>query len=55
MLSEVTLICEQMRPEWEQQIGATALVGMEDALRDLVGINTIAFDSPGQIANYLEP
>lgn len=54
MLREGAAIFEQLREQWEQQIGSTALTGVEEALRELVGTNAVRLDSPGQVVRDLE-
>jgi len=47
MLHEAEAIFDELREQWEKQIGAGALQEVEGALRQLVGSNTVRFDVPG--------
>jgi DNA-binding MarR family transcriptional regulator len=46
-------IFDDLRAQWEQQIGATELAGLEGQLAKLVGATPIRFDTPGWIARDL--
>lgn len=43
-------IFEEMRAQWEQQVGVADLATTENALRRLIGDDTIRPDSPGWVA-----
>lgn len=43
-------IFDEMREQWEDQVGAASVATLEEALRSLVGDRVIRLDSPGWIA-----
>ncbi|WP_392668414.1 MarR family winged helix-turn-helix transcriptional regulator [Streptomyces sp. LN785] len=51
MLRQGEAIFDEMREQWEKQVGAESLSALEKALRSLVGDSTIRLDSPGWIAH----
>jgi DNA-binding MarR family transcriptional regulator len=53
MLREGEAIFDDLREEWEKQVGASTLSGIEDTLRQLVGNNPVRLDTPGWIAGDL--
>jgi DNA-binding MarR family transcriptional regulator len=48
-------IFDELREEWEREVGADVLVTVEDALRTLVGPKTIRLDAPGWSAVEEQP
>jgi DNA-binding MarR family transcriptional regulator len=54
MLREGEAIFDELREQWEQQVGAGSLAAVEEALRRLVGSNTVRLDAPGWTARDLE-
>lgn len=52
MLHEGEAIFEELREQWEKQVGAGPLAAVEEALRQLVGSNTVRLDAPGWTANH---
>ena len=54
MLHEGEAIFDQLREQWAAQVGAAAIDGVEEALRQLVGSNTVRFDVPGFMARDVE-
>jgi DNA-binding MarR family transcriptional regulator len=50
MLQQGEAIFDEMREQWEKQVGAASLSVLEEALRSLVGDSAIRLDSPGWIA-----
>jgi DNA-binding MarR family transcriptional regulator len=53
MLREGEAIFDDLREQWERQVGAGALSGIEDTLRQLVGDSPVRLDTPGSIAGDL--
>ena len=47
MLREGEQIFDELRDEWEREVGAAALSNLEDALRSFVGTKVIRLDAPG--------
>jgi DNA-binding MarR family transcriptional regulator len=54
MLHEGESIFDELRDKWEKQVGAEALEGVENALRQLVGDNVIRLDAPGWAARDID-
>lgn len=50
MLRQGEAIFDELRAQWEKQVGAASLATVEEALRSLVGDDAIRLDSPGWIA-----
>jgi DNA-binding MarR family transcriptional regulator len=50
MLRQGEVIFDQLREQWEKQVGAASLAALEETLRPLVGDRAIRLDSPGWIA-----
>lgn len=50
MLQQGEAIFDELRGQWEKQVGAASLSALEEALRSLVGDDAIRLDSPGWIA-----
>ncbi|MEV8547745.1 MarR family transcriptional regulator [Streptomyces sp. NPDC051572] len=50
MMRQGEAIFDEMREQWEKQVGAESVSVLEEALRSLVGDNAIRLDSPGWIA-----
>ncbi|MFI6653163.1 MarR family winged helix-turn-helix transcriptional regulator [Streptomyces sp. NPDC050529] len=50
LLQQGEAIFDEMREQWEEQVGAASLSTVEEALRSLVGENAIRLDSPGWLA-----
>lgn len=50
MLGQGEAIFDELREQWEKQVGAASLAALEETLRSLVGNNAIQLDSPGWIA-----
>ncbi|MFG3138891.1 MarR family winged helix-turn-helix transcriptional regulator [Streptomyces sp. NPDC048211] len=50
LLRQGEAIFDEMRGQWEEQVGAASLATVEEALRSLVGDRVIRLDSPGWIA-----
>jgi hypothetical protein len=53
MLREGEAIFDELREQWEQQVGADAIKGLEDTLRRLLGNNTGRLDTPGWLMQDL--
>ncbi|MFF5242992.1 MarR family winged helix-turn-helix transcriptional regulator [Streptosporangium sp. NPDC000095] len=53
VLRQGEAIFDELRDQWEQQIGATELAALETHLTALVGAMPIRFDTPGWIAQDL--
>src|SRR3954449_2568204 len=53
LLREGAAIFDELREQWEQQVGAAEVAKVEDALRRLVGTNAVRLDAPGWIAHDL--
>ncbi|MFG1925029.1 MarR family winged helix-turn-helix transcriptional regulator [Cryptosporangium sp. NPDC048952] len=53
MRREGEAIFDEMREQWEEQVGAEALRGVEDALRQLLGDQRVRLDSPGWLMQDL--
>lgn len=53
MLREGEAIFDDLREQWEKQVGAGTLSGIEDTLRQLVGNSPVRLDTPGWIAGDL--
>jgi DNA-binding MarR family transcriptional regulator len=47
MMREGGAIMNELREQWEQQVGAGPLAQLEDTLRRLVGNNAVRLDAPG--------
>ena len=47
LLREGEAIFEELRAQWEEQVGAESLESLADTLRVLVGDRTIRLDAPG--------
>jgi DNA-binding MarR family transcriptional regulator len=47
MLQTGETIFDELREQWEQQVGAASLYSLEETLRELVGDKTIPVGSPG--------
>jgi DNA-binding MarR family transcriptional regulator len=54
MLREGEAIFEELREQWEKQVGAKPLAAVEETLKQLVGTNTIRLDAPGWTASLSE-
>ncbi|MEO5805703.1 MarR family winged helix-turn-helix transcriptional regulator [Devosia sp.] len=54
MLAEGEAVFEELRTQWERQIGVDELARLEASLVALVGAAPIKFDAPGQIAPGLD-
>lgn len=50
MLREGEAIFDELREQWETQVGAGPLSEVEAVLRELVGTGAIRFDAPGWVA-----
>ncbi|MFD6274665.1 MarR family winged helix-turn-helix transcriptional regulator [Streptomyces sp. NPDC060209] len=50
MLQQGEAIFDELREQWEKQVGAASLSVLEETLRSLVGDGAIRLDSPGWIA-----
>lgn len=50
MLQQGEAIFDEMREQWEKQVGAASVSALEETLRSLVGDGAIRLDSPGWIA-----
>ncbi|WP_037915255.1 MarR family winged helix-turn-helix transcriptional regulator [Actinacidiphila yeochonensis] len=50
LLRQGEAIFEELRAQWEEQVGAASLSALEETLRPLVGDGAIRLDSPGWIA-----
>lgn len=50
MLRQGEAIFDELREQWEKQVGAASLSALEETLRSLVGDSAIRLDSPGWIA-----
>jgi DNA-binding MarR family transcriptional regulator len=53
MLREGEAIFDELREQWEKQVGASTVSGLEDTLRQLVGNSPVRLDAPGWIAGDL--
>ena len=54
MLQEGETIFDELREQWERQVGAPSLSSLEETLRQLVADQTIRLDSPGWIMRGAE-
>jgi DNA-binding MarR family transcriptional regulator len=54
MLREGEAIFDELREEWEKQVGAGPLSAVEETLRHLVGNSAVRLDAPGWIAGDLQ-
>ncbi len=54
MLHEGETIFNELREQWEQQVGTVSLSSLEETLRKLLGDKTIRLDSPGWIMRDVE-
>lgn len=54
LLREGEAIFDELRAQWEGQVGASALATVEATLRPLVGDGAIRLDSPGWLARDLD-
>jgi DNA-binding MarR family transcriptional regulator len=54
MLQEGETIFDELRQQWERQVGAPSLSSLEETLRQLVADQTIRLDSPGWILRDAE-
>jgi DNA-binding MarR family transcriptional regulator len=54
MLQEGETIFDELREQWEQQVGTASLSSLEETLRELLDDQTIRLDSPGWIMRDLE-
>ncbi|MFE5109235.1 MarR family winged helix-turn-helix transcriptional regulator [Streptomyces sp. NPDC056663] len=50
MLRQGEAIFDELREQWEKQVGAASLSALEETLRSLVGDRAIRLDSPGWTA-----
>ncbi|MER7722936.1 MarR family transcriptional regulator [Streptomyces sp. NPDC096323] len=50
MMRQGEEIFDEMREQWEKQVGAASVSALEATLRSLVGDNAVRLDSPGWIA-----
>jgi DNA-binding MarR family transcriptional regulator len=50
LLREGEAVFDELREQWEKQVGPGPLAGVEDALRQLVGNKAVRLDAPGWIA-----
>ncbi|MEU8703816.1 MarR family transcriptional regulator [Streptomyces sp. NPDC048565] len=50
LLREGETVFDELREQWEKQVGAASVSALEETLRPLVGDSTIRLDSPGWIA-----
>ena len=46
-------IFDDLRAEWEDQVGAAAVAGVETTLRQLLGDRTVRLDAPGRLMSDL--
>jgi DNA-binding MarR family transcriptional regulator len=53
MLREGAAIFDELRDQWEQQVGAEAVEQLERTLRQLLGSNTVRLDTPGWLVQDL--
>ncbi|MFS8201605.1 MarR family winged helix-turn-helix transcriptional regulator [Streptomyces sp. CWNU-52B] len=54
MLRQGEAIFDELRKQWESQVGAESLSALEETLRPFVGEGAIRLDSPGWIARDLD-
>jgi hypothetical protein len=54
MLQAGETIFDELREQWEQQVGTASLSSLEETLRELLGDKTIRLDSPGWIVRDCE-
>jgi DNA-binding MarR family transcriptional regulator len=54
MLHEGETIFNELREQWEQQVGTASLSSLEETLGKLLGDKTIRLDSPGWIMRDVE-
>ncbi len=54
MLQAGETIFDELREQWEQQVGTASLSSLEETLRELLGDKTIRLDSPGWIMRDAE-
>ena len=54
MLHEGETIFDELREQWEQQVGTASLSSLEETLRELLGDKAIRLDSPGWIMRDAE-
>ncbi len=50
MMREGEAIFDELRLQWQKQVGAPALSKLEDTLRQLVGDHPVRLDAPGWVA-----
>lgn len=50
MMRQGEAIFDELREQWEQQVGAASVSALEQTLRTLVGDRAIRLDPPGRIA-----
>ena len=50
LLQQGEAVFDELREQWEEQVGAASLAALEETLRSLVGDRTIRLDAPGWIA-----
>ncbi|WP_406148668.1 MarR family winged helix-turn-helix transcriptional regulator [Streptomyces sp. NBC_01012] len=50
LLREGETVFDELREQWEKQVGAASVSALEETLRRLVGDSAIRIDSPGWIA-----
>jgi len=53
MLHEGEKIFDELREQWENQVGAEAVAELERTLRRVLGANTIRLDTPGWLVQDL--
>jgi DNA-binding MarR family transcriptional regulator len=54
MLQAGETIFDELREQWEQQVGTASLSSLEETLHELLGDKTIRLDSPGWIMRDFE-
>jgi DNA-binding MarR family transcriptional regulator len=54
MLHAGETIFDELREQWEQQVGTASLSSLEETLRELLGDKSIRLDSPGWIMRDVE-
>jgi DNA-binding MarR family transcriptional regulator len=54
MLQEGETIFNELREQWEQQVGTPSLSSLEETLSELLGDKSIRLDSPGWIMRDVE-
>ncbi|BCY11664.1 MarR family winged helix-turn-helix transcriptional regulator [Actinoplanes sp. L3-i22] len=55
LLREGESIFDEMRAQWERQVGAGVVASLEGALQNLVGDGAIRLDAPGWSVRDLDP